>query len=190
MPYLNFVAARMKSPKKYVRMRYKSLPGAKGIDIIVGVLIDKGKEKTEIQSYRFDVREGWTKAKVLKWLKDNKLKYVRVEDVAKGKEADRKRRATKKRKKVPKMVGEQEFREILERYLKEVRGEGAGVGGPRQGIGPAKYCVCPECGYVEEHEIVGEGKTIPCADKLCPECKADVKLVGSDTKILKKETTK
>lgn len=44
-------------------------------------------------------------------------------------------------------------------------GEGRGVGGPRQGVGGAELCVCPKCGYEEEHE-----RGTPCAEFECPEC--------------------
>jgi len=66
----------------------------------------------------------------------------------------------------------------------KARGEGAGVGGPRQGDGGAKYCICPECGYSMEHVRTGEGKSEPCAKLKCPEC--GTRLVGSDTKALNK----
>ncbi|MCK4783320.1 MAG: hypothetical protein KAV87_06180 [Desulfobacteraceae bacterium] len=44
-------------------------------------------------------------------------------------------------------------------------GEGRGVGGPRQGVGGAEICVCPKCGYEEEHE-----RGDPCAKIKCPKC--------------------
>jgi len=66
--------------------------------------------------------------------------------------------------------------------VKKDLGRGAGVGGPRQGIGGARYCVCPECGYAVEHERIGEGKSVPCAEIKCPKCGA--KMIGSETKKL------
>jgi len=68
--------------------------------------------------------------------------------------------------------------------VKKALGEGAGVGGERQGIGGAKYCVCPECGYAVEHKRLGEGKSKPCAQIECPEC--GEKMRGSNTKKVKK----
>jgi len=68
--------------------------------------------------------------------------------------------------------------------VKKELGEGAGIGGPRQGLGGAKYCVCPKCGYSIEHAQIGEGKSKPCAQIKCPEC--GTKMVGSKTKELSK----
>ena len=51
------------------------------------------------------------------------------------------------------------------------RGEGIGIGGPRQGDFGASYCVCPKCGFRMEHK-----KGIPCNTYTCPNCKT--KLVG------------
>lgn len=45
------------------------------------------------------------------------------------------------------------------------RGEGQGVGGPRQGDGGTDTCKCPSCGYTASHE---RGK--PCAEMKCPKC--------------------
>lgn len=60
--------------------------------------------------------------------------------------------------------------EPIKKYLDEVRGEGQGVGKERQGDGGADVCVCPKCGYEEEHE---KGK--PCNEKKCPKCKISLK---------------
>ena len=53
------------------------------------------------------------------------------------------------------------------------RGEGRGVGGGRQGIGPSKYCVCTKCGYKIAHR-----PDYPCADYSCPKCGGN--LIGKD----------
>ena len=55
--------------------------------------------------------------------------------------------------------------------ITEERGEGKGVGGPKQGDGGTETCVCPECGSEYAHE-----KGTPCNAKVCKQC--NVKLVG------------
>jgi hypothetical protein len=47
----------------------------------------------------------------------------------------------------------------------KARGEGQGVGGPRQGMGGPAYCVCPKCGHKAKHT-----PDIPCKSMKCPEC--------------------
>jgi predicted Fe-Mo cluster-binding NifX family protein len=50
------------------------------------------------------------------------------------------------------------------------RGMGGGKGGRMGGpvaAGPGGYCVCPQCGHKEPHEV-----GIPCAQKQCPKCGA------------------
>jgi len=66
-------------------------------------------------------------------------------------------------------------------------GEGAGVGGPRQGEGGVAYCVCTntKCGYSQKHERSGSGKSTPCSKISCPKCGSPMK--GSNTKSLEKE---
>lgn len=51
------------------------------------------------------------------------------------------------------------------------RGRGRGQGGGRRsgGMRAGGYCVCPSCGYKEEHQA---GK--PCFEKKCPECNTDL----------------
>jgi predicted Fe-Mo cluster-binding NifX family protein len=53
-------------------------------------------------------------------------------------------------------------------------GRGIGGGGRRGGrmggplaAGPGGYCVCPQCGHKEPHEV-----GIPCVQKQCPKCGA------------------
>lgn len=53
--------------------------------------------------------------------------------------------------------------------LLEKQGQGTG----REGTGGTSTCVCPECGYEEEHD-----RGVPCNQKKCPEC--DVSLTGKD----------
>jgi predicted Fe-Mo cluster-binding NifX family protein len=45
-------------------------------------------------------------------------------------------------------------------------GRGGRMGGPLA-AGPGGYCVCPQCGHKEPHEV-----GIPCAQKQCPKCGA------------------
>jgi len=45
------------------------------------------------------------------------------------------------------------------------RGEGQGVGGPRQGDGGARTCICPNCGYTKIHQ-----RATPCNSMKCPRC--------------------
>ena len=54
------------------------------------------------------------------------------------------------------------------------RGQGQGVGGPRQGDGGTDTCVCPKCGATLKHE-----RGTPCTNQICPKCGA--KMVGSDS---------
>ena len=61
--------------------------------------------------------------------------------------------------------------------VKEIRGKGLGVGGPRQADGGADICICPKCGYEAPHE-----RGIPCTEQICPTC--NISLIG---KTIKKE---
>jgi len=47
----------------------------------------------------------------------------------------------------------------------KARGEGQGVGGPRQGDGGTDTCVCKSCGHEMPHE-----RGTPCSEIKCPEC--------------------
>ena len=59
---------------------------------------------------------------------------------------------------------------------KSVNEEGRGKNkGTKPGSGPEGKCVCPECGYEEEHEA-----DEPCDEKTCPECEDEVKLVKKE----------
>jgi len=61
--------------------------------------------------------------------------------------------------------------------VSRTRGEGQGMGGPRQGDGGPAQCVCPKCGKKYAHE---RGK--PCTAQKCPEC--GVALVGLDAALV------
>ena len=65
-----------------------------------------------------------------------------------------------------KQVGKSETEELVEK----ARGEGQGVGGPKQGDGGVGQCVCPECEATASHE-----KGTPCAEVSCPECDAKMR---------------
>lgn len=47
----------------------------------------------------------------------------------------------------------------------KARGEGQGVGGPRQGDGGANTCICPKCG-----ETISHDRGTPCQQMKCPKC--------------------
>jgi len=51
------------------------------------------------------------------------------------------------------------------------RGSGRGQGRGRRsgGMRTGGYCVCPSCGYKEEHQA-----GTPCFEKKCPECNTDL----------------
>ena len=50
------------------------------------------------------------------------------------------------------------------------RGEGRGVGGPRQGDGGPTQCWCPSCAYSMPHS-----RGLPCSEVKCPKCGASLK---------------
>ncbi len=52
------------------------------------------------------------------------------------------------------------------------RGYGQGRGGPRQGLGPVRFCVCPKCGARVPH-----APGTPCTSMTCPKCGA--RMVGA-----------
>lgn len=51
------------------------------------------------------------------------------------------------------------------RNRNEALGQGRGVGGQRQGIGGAEYCICPKCNFIIKHE-----RNIPCQQIKCHKC--------------------
>ena len=58
------------------------------------------------------------------------------------------------------------FGGALEEIEQELeRGQGQGVGGPRQGDGGADTCVCPKCGATAPHQ-----RGVPCVEQKCPKC--------------------
>jgi len=57
---------------------------------------------------------------------------------------------------------------LMSNELKELaRGEGKGIGGPKQGDGGTDYCYCPKCNHREKHE-----RDTPCNELKCPHCGA------------------
>lgn len=68
----NFIRARINDPSKYVSFRYGTLSEEQGIYVVYGkARSDGGKEKWEIQAFRFSVKKGWTVEKAKMWLKDH-----------------------------------------------------------------------------------------------------------------------
>lgn len=65
----------------------------------------------------------------------------------------------------------------------EQRGQGQGVGGPRQGDGGADICKCPKCGETVPHDR-GE----PCTSIKCPKC--GTAMVGEDEDVEETKITK
>ncbi len=61
--------------------------------------------------------------------------------------------------------------------LEKARGEGMGVGGPRQGDGGTDTCICPACKTEIPHT-----RGVPCSESKCPKCGAS--MMG---KLLKQE---
>jgi len=49
--------------------------------------------------------------------------------------------------------------------IENARGDGAGIGGPKQGDGGAAICRCPKCGYWAVHK-----RGNPCNLIKCPKC--------------------
>jgi hypothetical protein len=62
-------------------------------------------------------------------------------------------------------------------------GDGRGVGGPRQGIGGADVCVCPECGHTQKHE-----KGTPCASIKCEKCGSPMRGAKDEPQQFRKES--
>lgn len=59
--------------------------------------------------------------------------------------------------------------------MRQALGEGRGQGGPRQGIGGAKYCRCLKCGHEMEHN-----RNTPCQEIKCPKCGSS--MIGTNVK--------
>jgi len=53
---------------------------------------------------------------------------------------------------------------------KSGRGRGQGQG---TGSGPGGYCVCPNCGYQQQHK-----RGVPCVEMQCPQCNS--KMIRAD----------
>jgi len=62
----NYIRIRRKDPADFVRFRVIDLDKAKGIRAVIGFKRDGG---SEIQSYLFDKKKGWTKTKAVAWVK-------------------------------------------------------------------------------------------------------------------------
>src|SRR5271157_1886906 len=93
MPYENFHAARLQSPKKFDKEKttkggelYNKIKVPKSIEILWGHLKGKEKEEWAAQSLHFSV-EKWTSKEAKEWLKENEIKYMSFE-AAKSKDED------------------------------------------------------------------------------------------------------
>lgn len=75
-----------------------------------------------------------------------------------------------------KLTGDQIKKVSAASRSREARGQGMGVGGPRQGDFGASTCVCPECGAKVSHP-----KGTPCLDLKCPKCGAAMQGVDGET---------
>ena len=69
-----------------------------------------------------------------------------------------------------KVEGQKRVDATLGKFKEKSRGQGIGVGGPRQGDGGADKCVCPECG-----SQAAKKKGVPCTSLKCPKCNVPMK---------------
>jgi len=53
------------------------------------------------------------------------------------------------------------------RFLQPGRGRNISPQGDKPGSGPGGYCVCPKCGYKQQHSRLS-----PCNQRTCPKCGA------------------
>ncbi len=79
MPYPNFHAARVRSPRDFQKGSFRTKTLDNGIIIIMGRL--KGKTTMTAQSYRFP-KSKFTVAQARKWIKDNKIKVILFESAS------------------------------------------------------------------------------------------------------------
>lgn len=79
MPYPGEHAARIKSPKRYIRFRRENNKFGQGIDVIWGVLPNG---KAEVQAIRFK-SSRFTGAQAKSWLKEHDYKTIEFEAAAK-----------------------------------------------------------------------------------------------------------
>jgi len=148
MPYPNEHAARFKEPGQYIRIRRENDKFGAGIDAIWGIKKSGGEEVTELQSIRFS-KSKFTAAQARAWLKEHDMTPIKFEAA----------------------------KETTSDDIMDALGEGRGVGGPRQGIGGADKCVCPECGFTKAHD-----RGTPCAEMKCPKCGATMSGAATKTK--------
>ena len=66
---------------------------------------------------------------------------------------------------VPEVKAEKGVDKLTNEVVGEARGEGIGVGGPRQGDGGTDTCICPKCG-----ETVVHTRGVPCNTVKCSKC--------------------
>lgn len=67
------------------------------------------------------------------------------------------------------------------KFSEMARGDGRGVGGPRQGDGGANACICPKCGNSQPHE-----KGVPCSSLNCNKCGTPLEGKGAEDRKFQK----
>jgi hypothetical protein len=73
-----FFRVRINDPKKYDQFAIIDIDKKKGIRAVLGVYKEGGKKKSEIQAFLFskDKKFGWTKEKVIKWIKQHVKEFA------------------------------------------------------------------------------------------------------------------
>jgi len=153
-PYPTEHANRLNTPDKYERFRRDNDAFGEGVDAIYGVT---GDGTVELQAIRFNA-DKFSPAEARAWLKEHD--YPDNLEEASGEEEKKEEVVEEKKEEVV----EEKKEEVVE---EKARGEGQGVGGPRQGDGGTDTCVCPECGKETAHD-----RGTPCSEQKCPECGA------------------
>lgn len=80
-PFPNEHSARIRNPEGFVQRSFKRKNIRNGIDIVTGWL--EGQTTMTTQSYRFKT-DVFTAEEAKKWLKDNKINYIKFEPAKKS----------------------------------------------------------------------------------------------------------
>ena len=161
MPYPNEHACRLKSPGSFKPGSFKRTTrksAGKVYSIIMGRL--KGETTMTEQAYRYD-KKTWTASSAGAHCKDHDGTF---EAAAKTATIEEIKQIIKKARNTAIKVS---FTKALQRFA---RGDGQGVGGPKQGDGGVDSCECSKCGAIAKHE-----RGIPCLEQKCPKCGASMK---------------